>query len=122
MYFIFPTFFGVPRREAYATTRASINIAETNDVSVVTCVIGHNKIRWKKFQFSFVLLSFVCIRAICLRLDILINEEVVIGFRDSCILYFVFYHTIQLYPHTAVTRQLIRATTKPLIFNWSAWH
>jgi len=63
------------RREAYATIRASINIAETNDVIVVACVIGHNKIRRKNFQFSSVSLSFYLNTSRTSRLDLLMNEE-----------------------------------------------
>lgn len=49
------------RRETYAAIRASINIAEINDVSVVACVIELNKIRSKKISI------FVCIAVFCLN-------------------------------------------------------
>ena len=73
--------------------RASVNIAETNDISVVAYVIRHNKTAGKKISI------FVCTVVLFeynmyLRLDILINEEVIIGFHRPHILHR--YHTTTL--------------------------
>lgn len=58
----FPTFFRVPWRSVcYYMIRASINIAETNDISVVACVIRHNKTAGKKISI------FVCTVVFCLN-------------------------------------------------------
>lgn len=75
---------------------------------MVAWVVEYNKIPWKNnLNFHpYRCLLFEYEPYECLRLDILINEEVIIGFRDPHIL-----HIHDITTSSAVTRKLIRVTT-----------